>query len=367
MSLSICFSLLSHLIRWGMDSTRCRKRSTGMLAHVESNAGVGGYGAGMGMWGGGGSAAFSMGHTMAVGGLGAGAFRAAAGASAAAGPMLAQVLSRAAEKHNLSGLNECLSGYMAKVRQLQQENVVLEDRLVQLTGGEDMTNESTTTTAEYKTQLIEYHSKLESLTLDTVKLEIELDGIRGTAHEMKTNLKDELDFITKTQDECMGCLCVDVYISTFILDEVQAANATSAEFITTSKAEISASRKELQALSLELQSLNMSLERSFAEAHAQSSGGVAEYQTQIRGLEGAIEVAKVDLHKQILSHQGLLDVKLALDTEITTYRTLLDWDDLSMSFTKTSYTYTGEKTVRQPQGIYSLFRGRTGTRNNISP
>lgn len=51
-----------------------------------------------------------------------------------------------------------------------------------------MTNESTgatTTTAEYETQLIENLGKLESLTLDTVKLEMELDCIRGTAHEMK--------------------------------------------------------------------------------------------------------------------------------------------------------------------------------------
>lgn len=49
-----------------------------------------------------------------------------------------------------------------------------------------MTNESTgatTTTAEYETQLIENLGKLESLTL--VKLEMELDCIRGTAHEMK--------------------------------------------------------------------------------------------------------------------------------------------------------------------------------------
>lgn len=70
----------------------------------------------------------------------------------------------------------------------------------------------------------------------------------------------------------------------------------------------------------------MSLELSFA----QSSGGVAEYQNQIRGLEEAIDIAKVDLHKQILSYQELLDVQLVLDAEITNYRTLLNWDDLRL-------------------------------------
>uniref|UniRef100_A0A8C7CQ04 IF rod domain-containing protein n=1 Tax=Oncorhynchus kisutch TaxID=8019 RepID=A0A8C7CQ04_ONCKI len=377
----------------------------GMGMGSEAGLGVGeggGYGAGMGMgMGGGGGYRAGMGLSMGGG-----------SAYPAAGPVLAPVLLWAAEKHTLSGLNERFSGYMAKVRQLQQENVS--------TG-------ATTTTAENEIQLIENRGKLERLTLDTVKLEMELDCIRGTAHEMKaeydfeqgvryqlesdiatmrrdidmarnlrieldakhSSLRDELDFITKTQDEelftiqsKLGTSSTDTSVSMIEgdpvksfdiasalnkirveneksveqhkekedayykikLDEVQAANATSSEALTTSKAEISASRKELQALSLELQSLvnmNMSLELSFA----QSSGGVAEYQNQFRGMDEAIDVAKVDLHKQILSYQELLDVQLVLDAEITTYRTLLNWDDLSMSFTKTSYTYTGEKTV----------------------
>uniref|UniRef100_A0A674APH9 Zgc:136930 n=1 Tax=Salmo trutta TaxID=8032 RepID=A0A674APH9_SALTR len=371
--------------------------------------GGGGYGAGMGM---GGEAGLGVGE---VGGYGAGMGMGGGvgyGARMGMGPCWPRS-SRGLQRNTLSGLNERFSGYMAKVRQLQQENVVLEAQA----GRYDQ---------RYETQLI-----LESLTLDTVKLGMELDCIRGTAHEMKakydfeqgmryqlesdiadmrrdidmahvlrieldakhSSLKDELDFITKTQDEelfsiqselgtsstdtSVSMIEVDLVKSFDIasalnkirveyeksvqqhrekadayykikLDEVQAVNATSSEALTTSKAEISASRKELQALSLELQSLvnmNMSLELSFAKAHAQSSGGMAEYQTQIRGLEGTIEVAKVDPHKQIPSYQELLDVKLALDAEITTYRTLLDWDDLSMSFTKTSYTDTGEKTV----------------------
>ncbi|CAB1349574.1 unnamed protein product [Coregonus sp. 'balchen'] len=221
---------------------------------------------------------------------------------------------------------------------------------------------------------MENRSKLESLTLDTVKLKIELDGIWGTAHEMKASRYDfeqgvryqlESEIATMRRElfsiqSKLGTSSTDTSVSMIEgdtvksfniasalnkiraeyekslqhhrekadayykikMEEVQATNATSSEALTTSKAEISASRKELQAPSLVLQSLvnmNMSLERSFAEAHAQSSGGVAEYQAQIRSLEGAIEVAKEPL-----------DAKLALDAEITTYRTLLDWDDLRL-------------------------------------
>ncbi|CAB1325754.1 unnamed protein product [Coregonus sp. 'balchen'] len=149
----------------------------------------------------------------------------------ALGPALAPMQSREAEKHTLSGLNERFSSYMGKVRALQQENAILE-------GGQKWGSpeSSGTTTAEYEAQLGEYCSNLETLTLDTIKLEIELDNICGTSHELKakfdfeqdvkfqldsdisalkkyTSLKNELDFVTKMQKESkLGATAIDTSV-----------------------------------------------------------------------------------------------------------------------------------------------------------
>ena len=148
-----------------------------------------GAGAGFGLGAGGGagalvaSPAFAMGRTIAAGGLSAGS---ALAAGPALGHSVAPVLSREAEKSTLSGLNDRFSAYMGKVRALQQENAALEAKLSQLTGGADMSPEaSSTTTVEYEAQLSEYRITMQTLTLDTIKLEIELDNVRGTAHELK--------------------------------------------------------------------------------------------------------------------------------------------------------------------------------------
>ncbi|KAL6462585.1 hypothetical protein MHYP_G00290070 [Metynnis hypsauchen] len=73
---------------------------------------------------------------------------------------------------------------------------------------------------------------------------------------------------------------------------------------------------------------NRSLKRSLAEARSLENSVASRYEDQIAGLEAAIEAAKCALHEQIISHKELLDMKLALGTEIATYWSLLDGEEL---------------------------------------
>ncbi|XP_069586455.1 thread biopolymer filament subunit gamma-like isoform X1 [Ranitomeya imitator] len=383
----------------------------------------GGLGAGYG-GGFGGSAAFSLGRSLTAGGL--------SSTLNVGGPrVVPQLLSRATEKQTLAGLNERFYSYVEKVKQLQLENQTLQTQLNLLTGGTASSAPDSSSPVNYELQLTDLRHTVETLTLENVRHEIELDNVRGAAEELKTKYElelgvkfqletdigamkrdieaatelrsvleqrfsaalDDLEFLKKAHEEELSILqsklgaAADTSVSLIEVDAVKSFDLTSAlnklradyeksvvqhkedaetyfrakieeinsetaktsEVVASVKTEITSSKKELQTLNAELQSLlalNYTLESSLAEVVARSSVGVAEFQAQISSYESAIELAKVELHKIIVNYQELLDIKQALDVEISTYKKLLEGEDIKFPdvevLTGGTFTYSSD-------------------------
>lgn len=64
-----------------------------------------------------------------------------------------------------------------------------------------------------------------------------------------------------------------------------------------------------------------------ADAECRGEGAVQDAKARIRDLELALQRAKNDMAHQLRDYQELMNLKLALDIEISTYRKLLEGEE----------------------------------------
>ncbi|XP_019603298.1 keratin, type I cytoskeletal 10 isoform X2 [Rhinolophus sinicus] len=99
------------------------------------------------------------------------------------------------------------------------------------------------------------------------------------------------------------------------------------EQMSSHKSEITELRRTVQGLEIELQSqiaLKQSLEASLAETEGRYCVQLSQIQVQISSLEEQLQQIRGETECQNTEYQQLLDIKIRLENEIQTYRSLLE-------------------------------------------